>query len=316
MPSLAVCIACFNRRVLTLKCLESLFAQRLPNALRLVVHLLDDGSTDGTGAAVAEAFPQVILHQGDGNLYWAGGMRLVHGLALAEGHDYFLWLNDDAELFEDALPRAFATLEDLRRRHGGEHLVVGAMRDPEGTTTYSGFARGPRLAPWRLRRMEPHPDTPLPCDTTNGNFVLIPAAAAHAIGNIPRAYRQSLADLDLGFRARRLGFGLWIAPKHFGITLPNTARQRWWLAPGLGLSERLRSIEQPLGHPFWPNLTYNWRSFGAWGLLGALAPYVSLLRAHVASWGKREDPEHPREPSSPPPPVVPDPSFYGAGRDG
>ncbi|MEP9376355.1 glycosyltransferase [Aquabacter sp. CN5-332] len=283
MPSLAVCIACFNRRDQTLACLERLFAQRRPADMRLVVHLLDDASTDGTGAAVARAFPDVIIHQGDGHRYWAGGMRIVYGAALAEGHDFYLWMNDDALLLDDALWRAFSTLEHLQRTHGGAHVVVGAMRDQDGATTYGGLARGSGLKPWRLRRIEPWPDAPRECDTLHGNFVLVPAAVALKVGNIPRAYRHSLADLDFGFSSRHAGFRIWVAPGHLGVTLANVVRRRGWLDPGLTLGGRLRSIEHPLGHPFWPSLFYNFRNFGPSGLLPVLSPYVRLLAAHLRS---------------------------------
>ena len=67
---------CHNRREKTLRALASLREQVLPDGTALQVCLVDDGSTDGTGAAVAEQFPEVKLLQGDGQLFWAGGMRL------------------------------------------------------------------------------------------------------------------------------------------------------------------------------------------------------------------------------------------------
>lgn len=281
MPSLAVCLACFNRRDQTLACLERLFAQRRPADMRLVVHLLDDASADGTGAAVAGAFPDVVIHRGDGNRYWAGGMRIAYGAALAEGHDFYLWMNDDALLLDDALWRAFSTLEDLRRTHGGDHVVFGAMRSQDGATTYGGIARGSGFRPWRMRPIAPWPHTPRECDTLHGNFVLVPSAVALKVGNIPPVYRHALADLDFGFSVRRAGYRLWIAPEHMGITQPNTARRKGWLDPGMTLAARLKAIEHPLGHPFRPSLTYNLRNFGLWGLLAVAAPYAALLGAHL-----------------------------------
>ncbi|MBU2135728.1 MAG: glycosyltransferase [Alphaproteobacteria bacterium] len=53
---IAVVMACYNRRDTTLRCLRSLFAQLEPT-VSLDVYLLDDASSDGTGAAVRAEFP-------------------------------------------------------------------------------------------------------------------------------------------------------------------------------------------------------------------------------------------------------------------
>ena len=54
---IAAIMAVHNRRDLTLACLDSLRAQRLPDGT-LDVFVLDDASTDGTAAAVLDAIPK------------------------------------------------------------------------------------------------------------------------------------------------------------------------------------------------------------------------------------------------------------------
>ena len=53
----AALIAAHNRRDLTLACLRSLDAQRVPG-VTVDAFVLDDGSSDGTSEAVAKRFPE------------------------------------------------------------------------------------------------------------------------------------------------------------------------------------------------------------------------------------------------------------------
>src|SRR6266542_2947767 len=59
-PRVAAVMAAYNRRELTLACLRSLRAQRAPG-VTLDAFVLDDASTDGTGQAIAEEFPEAAL---------------------------------------------------------------------------------------------------------------------------------------------------------------------------------------------------------------------------------------------------------------
>ncbi|MFC7698619.1 glycosyltransferase family 2 protein [Bradyrhizobium sp. GCM10028915] len=282
MQSIAICITSFNRRSRTLACLRRIYGLELPGGTSLRVHLLDDASSDGTADAVAVAFPQVQLHHGDGAHYWAGGMRIAYAAALAEGHDYYVWLNDDVELFSDAMVRALSTLENLRSVHGGEHVIVGAMCDRERQgPTYSGYSQPSRLFPWKLRKLPPLPDRPRECFTLNGNFVLIPSEIAHKIGNIDPAYIQMHADLALGILARRNGARNWILPGFVGVCELNVSGRKDWTAPGLSISERFKRMEHPLGFPLRPNLAYS-RHFKGWAPIVVAAPYLGLIRAALS----------------------------------
>ena len=101
-PRIAVLMACHNRVETTLCCLERLFTNIVAD---LDVWLVDDGSSDGTGARVKERFPSVNVIRGTGSLYWARGMRLAWERAVEshEHYDYFLWLNDDVVLRSDGI---------------------------------------------------------------------------------------------------------------------------------------------------------------------------------------------------------------------
>lgn len=95
-PAIAVLILTLNQRDQTLHCLRSLAAQtEIP--FRIVVW--DNGSEDGTAAAVRAAFPDVRVHHHPDNLGVAGGRNAAARLAIdAFNPSYFLFLDNDMEL--------------------------------------------------------------------------------------------------------------------------------------------------------------------------------------------------------------------------
>ena len=94
----AVLLTCHNRVEKTLKCLSKLFGQQVDESVKVTVYLVDDGSTDGTGIAVKDRYPDINVIYGDGSLFWNGGMHQAFAEALKVGFDYYLWLNDDTNL--------------------------------------------------------------------------------------------------------------------------------------------------------------------------------------------------------------------------
>jgi GT2 family glycosyltransferase len=178
--------------------------------------VLDDASSDGTAAAVAEEFPEVTVLHGNGKLYWNGGMRRAFAAAMAGDFDYYLWMNDDTELDDGALAVLLDTERQLRQRGHDAVIVAGSTRHPDtGELTYGGVVRPYRWRPLRSELVEPG-DTPRPCDTMNGNATLISRAVVRRVGNIDPAFVQQMGDFDYGLRARAAGCSVWIAPGTVG----------------------------------------------------------------------------------------------------
>ena len=211
---IAAILTAFNRKPLTLSCLEALQRQRTPG-VRITPYIVDDGSTDGTGAAIAHSHPGAVLLSGDGTLFWNGGMRWAFARAMSDGFDFYLWMNDDTTLDDDAIERLLRTYEDVASPETGA-IIVGATREPgSDRLSYGGVGRpGPR------RRLHfehvPVADVPQRVQTMNGNCVLIPAAVARKVGNIDPRYLQKLGDFDYGLRAAGAGVELWMAPGTIG----------------------------------------------------------------------------------------------------
>lgn len=223
--TIATLMTCFNRKHKTLDCLSHLFSQNLPEDIKLKVYLVDDGSTDGTGLAVSNAYPTVQIIQGNGNLFWNRGMRLAFEVATQSNSNYYLWLNDDTLLYPNALQTLLNTEYSLTAK--GEHyaIVVGSTQDSEsGVLTYGGVREGKWWHPFQFQPIEPGAD-PQPCYTMNGNCVLIPRSVVQRVGNLTLSFHHYLGDYDYGLRAKQRGCSVWVAPSYVGTCAANLAYQ-------------------------------------------------------------------------------------------
>lgn len=191
---IAVLITAHNRKHLTLRAIEAVLGQG-----EVKVFLVDDGSTDGTAQAVRAGFPEVVLIEGSGSLYWNRGMHLAWTQALSSKPDFFLWLNDDVHL----RPGALSDLLRSQSEHGPRCIAVGRTVSDSGLTSYGGYVHAPGLSRLRWRRLFAHE---IDCDTMNGNCVLLPASAVREIGLHDRTFTHALGDIDYGLRARRAGY--------------------------------------------------------------------------------------------------------------
>ena len=244
---IAVLMTCHNRRQKTLACLHALAAQELPANVQLTVYLVDDGCTDATGAAVRQHFPNVRVLMGDGNLFWCGGMRLAWEEAMKDDYDAYLWLNDDTILLKGAVDKLISTARVIRKKEGRDGIIVGSCRDPiTGKHTYGGRVK--RTARAKLPdQLTPPGDDILPCDTMNGNLVLVPREVVTAVGILSEEFTHARGDVDYGLRAKAQGFSLWIAPGYAAECSMNNPPG--WTLPELSISERLKILYSPKGLP-------------------------------------------------------------------
>jgi GT2 family glycosyltransferase len=229
MPNstIATLITCYNRKQKTLDSLKSLFSQSVCSQVSLSVYLVDDGSTDGTAAAVTEAYPQVTVIEGNGNLFWNGGMRMAFAAALDRDYDYYLWLNDDTLLYPEALKGMLQTADVLLTQGNSQAIVVGSTHDPQTSIlTYGGMVRSSWYRPLRFPLVAPS-DRPQRCDTLSGNCVLIPRAVARSVGNLDPAFTHYMGDLDYGLRTQQQGGTVWIAPGYIGTCSQNLRPSSW-----------------------------------------------------------------------------------------
>ncbi|MBI5717887.1 MAG: glycosyltransferase family 2 protein [Burkholderiales bacterium] len=275
-PRIVAVLACFNRRALTLACLEALEQSAARAGAELEAIVVDDASQDGTAEAVQARFPWVEVVAGSGALYWNRGMHKGFALAMRRQADHYLWLNDDTVLVPEALSALLSQWAALMREQGRQLILVGATADREsGTISYGGRVRDSRLRPFHYRLVW-HAHEPVPCHVMEGNCVLIPREVAQRVGNLDPVYEHAMGDTDYALRARKAGFDLFVCGGVMGYCPRNTLqgtyadrrvpfRKRWHLVlsrKGLPIRSWMHFCRRH-GGPLWP-LHFAW-------------PYTKLL---------------------------------------
>lgn len=274
--NIAVLITCHNRREKTLLCLLSIARQQLALDLQTNIILVDDSSTDGTAEAVKNQFPQVEIIEGDGTLFWNGGMRAAFSVARACAYDAYLLVNDDTILFENAVSKLVDVYRAAPTSVTGHVIVVGTTQSLDGNDiTYGGLQKGPWWKPLRFTRVRPQETHPVRCDTFNCNCVLIPHSVAEIVGELDEAYTHGMGDIDYGLRAARLDCELLVAPGIVGECELNRGRGLW-TDPALSLLDRWSRLIGPKGLPPMEWLVFTRRHSGPFWLLYWLNPYLSF----------------------------------------
>ena len=232
-------VTVFNRCDITIQGLRRLYVAiaALPGDYFFDVYLTDDGCTDGTPKAVAAEFPDIHIVQGDGSLFWGGGMRLAWKAAVESDvdYDYYLWFNDDSALYDKALQILFDSASD-------DSIVAGAFCDSNHKPSYGGRNRKDQI-------LEPTGATQ-EVYMMNGNLVLVPHAIYAAIGNITPHLVHGGGDFDYGFRAQKAGYKVLLSKEYVGFAdrhdefIPKYCRQE------LSLRERWNALNSPVYSPF------------------------------------------------------------------
>jgi len=238
MKTIAVLITSFNRKNSTLKCLEKLFSQNLKD-FKLEVYLVDDGSTDGTSETISKQFSDVIILKGNGNLFWNRGMYTAWEVAAKKEWDFYLWLNDDTFLFDNAMQSMLETYSKV----DNNSIIVGATCSSlnHELTTYGG-RDGKIVLQNRGQIIE--------CSTFNGNCVLIPNSVYNKLGNLDYKFRHSFGDIEYGMRAVKSKIKIFITPNHIG-TCESHDSVKLCFSPKVAFIKRLKYFYSPLGmNPF------------------------------------------------------------------
>jgi len=211
-PRVSIVTPIFNGIEHTLAYLQSLAECRYPNFEIIIV---DDGSTDGSAALIAEKFPQVRILPGDGNLWWSGGTNMGIRDSLARGTDFILTMNNDVQVAPDFLDAlVFAARENPGAIIGGK---IYFMADPERIWSAGGrldWLSGKTLVQvghGQLDRDEFCHRQPM--DFLTGMNVLIPASVFDRIGFYDDVhFPQYHADSEFTLRARMHGITILFEP--------------------------------------------------------------------------------------------------------
>ena len=186
-----------------MKCLRSLQRQTV---VGFHVTVVDDGSTDGTGAAVRAEFPSVTILQGDGNLWWAAAMNMGIEHAIGMGAQYVLSLNDDLEVRDDYMEKMIFWAEQKPDALFGSYVFDIHTKRPYSASRRVDWRTGKSHS---LLTIVPEEDRRGLCKATDlpGIGLWVPSEVFSAIGLFDAKHLPHYgADNDFTLRAGEHGF--------------------------------------------------------------------------------------------------------------
>ena len=244
-PVISVCVANYNGEDIIADCIESILQQVNAPEFEILVH--DDASTDGS-LQVLEQYDSIRLIKSAENV----GFCISNNRMAAEARGKFiLLLNNDAQLFEDAL----ATLLDESRKHA-DNAVLGLPQYDTATKELVDFG---------LKLDYFSSSVPMKQPTENdvamviGACMWVPADLWAKIDGFPEWFETNAEDVYLCCYARLLGYRVRVPEKSgfyhmIGHTLGGgksegnqlriSTRRRYF-------SERNRLYVQWLFYPAW-----------------------------------------------------------------
>ena len=246
-PRVAVVVPVHNDLARTTRFLDSFRQVDYPHYTIVVV---DDGSTDGTAATLAEYYRHVVRLAGNGSLWWAGATNRGVRWALRHGYDFVLTINNDTQV----APGFLRLLVDAAR--GNPKAIVGSridVLDRPGVV----WALGSEMV-WEkgeifhlLRRGETlPPGAPeiQPAEALTGCGTLVPAACYREVGLYDAVhFPQYHADAEFVLRAAHRGWRVLVHTRAVvSNDAPNTAAEKVRNWTGWVLSRRSAVYWKPL----------------------------------------------------------------------
>jgi len=212
-PHVLIVVLNWNGLADTLACLESMRRLEYPAYEVLVV---DNGSSDGSPAAIRERFPDVTLIETGENLGFAGGNNVGIRHALEIGADYVLLLNNDTEVSPDFLSRLVDAAE-ADSQVGMAGPTIYYYDRPEVIWSAGGeidWRRGcTRMVGLDERDDGQFGGAPREVDFITGCAVLVRATALRQAGLLDERFFMYYEEVEWCVRTRRAGFRIVHVPQ-------------------------------------------------------------------------------------------------------
>lgn len=215
MKTIAILIPVFNHIEFTKKCIQGL-NQLVVNGIfkntnyRVIV--IDDGSTDGTSDWLKQNHPELTVLQGNGDLWWSGGINMGAEYAISELEvDYLLLWNNDIKPADDYFIRLDELLSTFDNQTiAGSKILYDAQDQKDVIWSFGGFFN-PRTGKKSMLAYN-LPDSSEfaqqePVDWLPGMGTLVPKEIIREIGWWDaEIFPQYHGDSDFTFRAKTAGY--------------------------------------------------------------------------------------------------------------
>lgn len=219
-PRIDIVVVNYNTRDRTIECLDSVARQHI-GGVRIIV--VDNGSHDGSVAAISAAHPDAVVIAAGENLGFARGVN--RGVERSDA-EYVLLLNPDATVF----PGSLEALVEFAQSHPAYGVYGGRTVRPDGTLDPSScwgaptpwsllsFATGLSTVFKRSRLFDPESlgrwqrDSVREVDIVTGCLLLIRRADWVRLGGMDERFFLYGEDAEFSMRARRRGLRPVIVP--------------------------------------------------------------------------------------------------------
>lgn len=207
-PEVSVVIPSLNGRQFLPACLDSLGKYRNPEFETIVV---DNGSTDGSGAHVQRCYPWVRVVRTDQNLGFAGGCNL--GAAHASG-EYLLFLSNDTLVTSGFLDQMLAVFKEDPTT-GIVQSKMLSMETPDRVDSIGAFftRTGILFNPGRGELDEDLGDVPREIFSAQGACMMVRADLFHQLDGFDDDFVIYFDDTDLCWRSWLSGYKVKLAPR-------------------------------------------------------------------------------------------------------
>lgn len=218
---ISIIFVSFNSQKTLPNCLTELYRHSKGSDNSFEVIVVDNNSQDGTGDALAQAFPQVILLQNSKNLGF--GAANNQGVKRARG-EYILLLNPDTLADCDLVCETIKFFDlhpDNKNAFGGLLLNLdgseqrGSRRSfPTLLNAFLHFTKAYKLIKYRRAYdlswlpIEPHE-----VECVSGACIGMPKAMYESLGGFDERFFLHFEDIDICKRIWQAGYKLWYYPK-------------------------------------------------------------------------------------------------------
>ncbi len=213
-----IIIPVFNAIHHTKNCIAGIFKmlEKFEEADKVAVVVTDDGSNDGTNEWLKSNYPQVKVLQGDGSLWWSGGINLGIEYALTElKTEYVLWWNNDITPAPDYLNQLLTIITKELVHIGGSKIyyagkenLIWSMGGKFDTQSGKKFMLG--MNEYDNEQYNHVVDV----DWLPGMGTFIHRSVFEKIGLVDnKLFPQYHGDSDFTFRAKLAGYSIKVYPQ-------------------------------------------------------------------------------------------------------